>query len=896
MMAARPERLVDPNPSSDVLETLVPVSAFAPPEMYTQSVPTAFGSALHQLHPEISDRLASGMSSARASAPLEDRQEGLASAPPHRAGSRPGGQKRRASSSSRKPPSKRPRLKLAQLAVVPPQASKSETVLLAYTQSQWILSPPQDETQSEGEVAALEVMAREQIRWPVIVSSSAVDKGSISNDEGRNPRAELLSKDQLHLYTLLPRQPSSAPTKGTEETTPQNVDLDTSFLISLPLVNTQVAAQGPYPGSTSGSWLLPVSRLAQSQHIYAHTFVKIESISPDPSCRNHTERIDTLSSSTMKEPPDSPTHRDIPALFRLILEVRISLAPSAFAPSYTAHVARDFLDLLRFISTVSYTCKHSHNQRYSHHASSRETSFPSRARTFSDFVAQLQRQQESLRDTPPTASTVYEALRPLTLPESGPKRQEENSWKADEGGLGVHTGFDPVLLPYQQRAVRFLLGREGKQIKHVASGGIAGSKSCTQLHADEQSELLSRRVGTDLDPEKRVHTRDGPQGDNSRVTRSVDIDSGPIDQKPIIMTTFGFEDLGMWWERVPLGSLGERVLFFNTVYGCFTFDPAVAAKGNVQASILAEEMGLGKTVELLALIMWNPASQEWTGHGPHFSSRLEALVTPSKATLIVVPETLRDQWMDEVQRHTPGLRAYLFESTAKAERDAVAHGYQAVDHANGQTIRAWDAYAKDLDVVVTSFHRLSAEVYMAMADRPRSRRAERKYPRPRSGLVTVGWWRVAVDEIQLLGGASNAFTTASMLPRCMGVCVSGTPVQSINDLGACLTFLRVPGLAPLDDFLTGTHHFSSEFSQGVHNAVAWILDRRMKPQLIRLLACIGVRHTKRDVQGELVLPPQSRALMPVELTRIERTFYMDTWAKGLLRTPLNIFHLHLSRY
>ena len=76
--------------------------------------------------------------------------------------------------------------------------------------------------------------------------------------------------------------------------------------------------------------------------------------------------------------------------------------------------------------------------------------------------------------------------------------------------------------------------------------------------------------------------------------------------------------------------------------------------------ILAEEMGLGKTVEIIALVLANPAPPSWM-----YQKKNETLATTLKGTLVVCPQTLVRQWQAELQRHAPGLNVGVYQ---KGER------------------------------------------------------------------------------------------------------------------------------------------------------------------------------------------------------------------------------------
>ncbi|PWN53738.1 hypothetical protein IE53DRAFT_309679 [Violaceomyces palustris] len=344
--------------------------------------------------------------------------------------------------------------------------------------------------------------------------------------------------------------------------------------------------------------------------------------------------------------------------------------------------------------------------------------------------------------------------------------------------------LNPTLLPFQQRSTSFLLGREGKY----------------------------------LDP------------------------SGRLENSTGLMTSSGPTKVGLWWKEVKNG------LYFHPLLGSFSQRASDTLSSNLTGAIIAEEMGLGKTVEVAALILLNP-DESRSRQPTYYDSGNDIQVQPCKTTLIVAPETLRQQWVDELALHTPELLIYSYRGRVKAEKD-VPEG------------KSWAEWARSFDVIITSFAVLSQELQTAKKAPERSMRQARKYERPRSPLIQLDFLRVVMDEVQLVGQASAA-ETASMISRYSSIAVSGTPVKSISDLKSCFRFLRVPGY--LDDVASWDRLCSS----------------RLSPYLARVLQALATRHTKLQVAHEMALPLQYRAVVPIDFTSIEAAFYADVW-KGAL--------------
>jgi E3 ubiquitin-protein ligase SHPRH len=179
-------------------------------------------------------------------------------------------------------------------------------------------------------------------------------------------------------------------------------------------------------------------------------------------------------------------------------------------------------------------------------------------------------------------------------------------------------------------------------------------------------------------------------------------------------------------------------------------------------------MGLGKTVEMIALISLHKRPLDAFGTTTVSSEELP----PSSATLIITPPSILPQWISELQRHSPTLRFFNY-------RGIKSH--PELDHA-----QLLDKLSNH-DVVFTTYNVLSSEIHYSLPAPDRQLRAEKRYMPPKSPLTQLLWWRVCLDEAQMIeSGVSNAATVAKLIPRIFAWCVTGTPVQ--RDLAGRLRF------------------------------------------------------------------------------------------------------------
>ncbi|KAI3575394.1 SNF2 family N-terminal domain-containing protein [Fusarium oxysporum f. sp. albedinis] len=283
--------------------------------------------------------------------------------------------------------------------------------------------------------------------------------------------------------------------------------------------------------------------------------------------------------------------------------------------------------------------------------------------------------------------------------------------------------------------------------------------------------------------------------------------------------------------------------YFSELFHTVTRDISLfqQAEASIKGGILAEEMGLGKTLEVLGLILLHQRSR------PLIQSEYEsqAKLTPSGATLIVTPPSLKDQWVSEIARHAPGLSVKVYEGR---KRISEADEQQATDELAGH------------DIILTTYSVLSSELHFTTAPPERSRRHARVYDRPRSPLVQISWWRVCLDEAQMIeSGYSQPAKVARVLPRINAWGITGTPVKNdVEDLQGLLLFLQYEPYCSV-------------------NQIWQDLIRHHKSVFQRLFNRIAIRHTKSMVRDELVLPSQKRFVISMPFTAVEEQHYQSLY-------------------
>uniref|UniRef100_A0A061RD63 E3 ubiquitin-protein ligase SHPRH n=1 Tax=Tetraselmis sp. GSL018 TaxID=582737 RepID=A0A061RD63_9CHLO len=221
-------------------------------------------------------------------------------------------------------------------------------------------------------------------------------------------------------------------------------------------------------------------------------------------------------------------------------------------------------------------------------------------------------------------------------------------------------------------------------------------------------------------------------------------------------------------------------------------------------------MGLGKTVEVISLLLSRPPpAGPWDCQD---SGHAEARA----GTLIVTPQPLLRQWRAELSNHSPQLKVteyhglkHLSEALSQAMSSKRPRKNQGLDldEFARETAAVMENNLPELsrlmierfaraDVVLTTYPVFTDEVHYASpsGDAGRKLRHEKKFPVPQSPLLRVLWWRTVMDEAQMAG--SQISSVARMAQRLRSVhswAVTGTPIgpRGEDDLVDLLRLLRV---------------------------------------------------------------------------------------------------------
>ena len=382
-------------------------------------------------------------------------------------------------------------------------------------------------------------------------------------------------------------------------------------------------------------------------------------------------------------------------------------------------------------------------------------------------VKNFQRAHEARRLAPETNPwTPRDFYENVHVPQDTPKTSAEI--KCDM--------IECELYPFQRRAVRWLLQREGMEV-----------------HADGKVLPIPKASGNSLP---------------ASFKEFIDADGRPYFASELFMNVT--RDFSDWYD----------------------------AEKHLRGGILAEEMGLGKTVEMIALVCLNrrqPSNQE-----PLLGLEGKPL-KPSGATLIITPPAILEQWKQEFESHAPALRVFHY--------TGIQRHPEISDDALVELLA-------DYDIVLTTYNVLSREVHYTGDVPNRSLRHQKRFEPRRTPLTQIDWWRVCLDEAQMVeSGVSNAAKVAYLIPRHNAWAVTGTPLRkSMDDLFGLLIFI----------------HYEPFCNMG---AIWTRLCKEFQSVLANIVNTIALRHSKSNIRGELDLPPQKRVVITIPFTAVEEQHY-----------------------
>ncbi|XP_021904901.1 ISWI chromatin-remodeling complex ATPase CHR11 isoform X2 [Carica papaya] len=231
--------------------------------------------------------------------------------------------------------------------------------------------------------------------------------------------------------------------------------------------------------------------------------------------------------------------------------------------------------------------------------------------------------------------------------------------------------------------------------------------------------------------------------------------------------------------------------------------------------ILADEMGLGKTLQTISLLGY---LHEFRGiTGPH---------------MVVAPKSTLGNWMNEIRRFCPVLRAVKFLGNPDERK----------------YIREELLVAGKFDVCVTSFE-------MAIKEK--------------STLRRFSWRYIIIDEAHRIKNENSLLSkTMRIYNTNYRLLITGTPLQNnLHELWSLLNFL-------LPEIFSSAETFDEWFQISGEND-----QQEVVQQLHKVLRPFLLRRLKSDV--EKGLPPKKETILKVGMSQMQKQYYRALLQKDL---------------
>ncbi|KAH8892106.1 hypothetical protein GQ53DRAFT_793927 [Thozetella sp. PMI_491] len=241
--------------------------------------------------------------------------------------------------------------------------------------------------------------------------------------------------------------------------------------------------------------------------------------------------------------------------------------------------------------------------------------------------------------------------------------------------------------------------------------------------------------------------------------------------------------------------------------------------------IIADTMGLGKTLTMIALVAMGSERREDHVATLHPEERDKRNIS---ATLIILPPTLLGTWENQIQEHviTGGLKVRRHHEKSKLK-----------------TINDLDA----VNVVLTTYQTVSTEW-------------KHHEDTQNSALFSVCWRRIILDEAHVIrNGNSGMARAACELSSFSRWAVTGTPIQNrLGDLASLLKFIRA-------------HPYTDPKRFDIDISRLWKFGETEEAvkRLQHLSACLLLRRS----QGTIDLPARQDMQCPIDFNREERALY-----------------------
>ncbi|KAL9615439.1 MAG: hypothetical protein Q9167_000117 [Letrouitia subvulpina] len=303
------------------------------------------------------------------------------------------------------------------------------------------------------------------------------------------------------------------------------------------------------------------------------------------------------------------------------------------------------------------------------------------------------------------------------------------------------------------------------------------------------------------------------------------------------------EDNDSLW-RLRIRPNGQR-MYYNVITG----QEEHSKPPDVRGGILADMMGLGKSLSILSLIVHSlPDAHQWADSEPLLPTNEEPpILMNSRATLLVSPLSTVANWEEQIAIHVKpaAISYYVYHGSSR---------YAIQDKPHKQNFLTIFTRCRDIrelakyDLIITTYHIVASEVS--------GRGPKRNDIIP---LLQTNFFRIVLDEAHSIREQSTRQSQAiCAMSAQRRWAVTGTPVQNrLDDLGALIKFLRIKPF-----------HEKGGFAQYILTPFK-LADPEILPKLRLLVDSITLRRLKDRID----IPDRTESIVRLKFSKDEETLY-----------------------
>lgn len=339
-------------------------------------------------------------------------------------------------------------------------------------------------------------------------------------------------------------------------------------------------------------------------------------------------------------------------------------------------------------------------------------------------------------------------------------------------------------------------------------------------------------------------------------------------QKMISIEDQGIEKTIEITIKIPDQFIKDKPVYYDPIKKTISYEKDYV-KIKSKGGILADHMGLGKTLTTLSLISINKAKND-------FLNKPQDLI-PTKSTLLVCPSQLCKQWKDEVKKNFPYMKVVMILTKTNhikvsyqdiIDADIVIVSYQFLINFNYYPSLNYEKTTPAM--VKISSRQKSLDNYLKKLKESNTKEGVTNYSKCKAPMLENFYWhRLVMDEAHEIFGymlsnkSQNHYLCnwINLLNYTNRWFVSGTPFVNKSGYTSCLNYLEL-------EFFYQDIKVNTKVRNNILENVEsknYVIDQ--------ILSHICIRHLKEDVENEIKLLGYQEQVYWINMLDIERGIY-----------------------